>query len=899
MEMSASWSRPGTSAASRPTSSYSIGRADFSSALGASMPRPSYTASTGAEVLSFEGSSVMAPSTTSSSAAGGVPGDRHGLSTAAASPSPSPRGGGAAADDDVVPKKENVMPGSRQQDSVQQAWWAEVEGLLAQLVPEATLEVLLPLCDALWERLRAPSGPEGPPGVQPASEGEASRRRKRILGAVAGLMDRREPQLLLRLCRVVLGGAPDKGALLGACKLLFKLSKSESNDRRFRDLGLLPLLLGVLSAGSQGGGGGSSGAPATADAVGLEALLYAAGALKNTSADSANQKQLVALGAVATFSSALRAQTQRLIKQPAGEAPATPRGGSSADAAGAKGGVKPAHVLVQLTATLRNVAVSGSSRKQFVSSGCVEELCGLLAAAPAHAELCLNVSRVLAKLSLHEDVRSRIDARPQHMDALVQALKLHTNERQLLIRLCFILGNVSAAHAANREKIAKLGLPLLLDLLEQYTSETHLAALAASGAGAGSRQGVAVAPAAALGTFRPPPKMATCSTSTAEDEPPAAPAPAAAGVVGTDAASSIHDATAASAPASAAPAPAAPAPAAASRGEGNCEAAATEDAERVDVLVKLIRLIAHLAISPAIGEQIATSPSSLALLKVLQVGRMEVHEELLLNAASAVTNLTYYMPDSSALLRSHAQLCQVLVPVLVFPNAEGMIEAARALGNLSRLAEARVTLCAARVHEALLLLLDHTSSQVAEAACGALINLAADPATRELLTACHAAPRLADLLLTLLSPPVGRGAAEGGAADGGAGGGARATAPPPPQRSDVGAALLATKTIVNLCCACEVCPLDAALVVAVEERLRESSGEGAGHESGDGGGGGEVVRSWRSLPEAAEMLVEWPQATRLLLGLLQRLPASDIAPFSLEDEDEYEESPLEEIPALD
>ena len=63
--------------------------------------------------------------------------------------------------------------------------------------------------------------------------------------------------------------------------------------------------------------------------------------------------------------------------------------------------MKPAHVLVQLTEALRNVATSGSSRKQFVSSGCVEALCTLFRAAPHNAELCLNVSRVLAKLSLH------------------------------------------------------------------------------------------------------------------------------------------------------------------------------------------------------------------------------------------------------------------------------------------------------------------------------------------------------------------------------------------------------------------------------------------------------------------------------------------------------------------
>ena len=51
--------------------------------------------------------------------------------------------------------------------------------------------------------------------------------------------------------------------------------------------------------------------------------------------------------------------------------------------------------------------------------------------------------------------------------------------------------------------------------------------------------------------------------------------------------------------------------------------------------------------------------------------------------------------------------------------------------------------------------------------------------------------------------------------------------------------------------------------------------------------------------DAQDMMAEWPQATRLLLGLLQRLPAADIRDFNLEEDEEYEESPLEEIPALE
>lgn len=330
------------------------------------------------------------------------------------------------------------------------------------------------------------------------------------------------------------------------------------------------------------------------------------------------------------------------------------------------------------------------------------------------------------------------------------------------------------------------------------------------------------------------------------------------------AASPASDAASALAPAAMPAAlPAAPPAVAPPSSAALADAASGEAAERVDVLVKLVRLLAHLAITPEIGEAIAVAAESVGLLRVLQTYSMEREEELELNVVSAITNLSYYLVDGSQLLANHEELAIALVPVLTFPNPEGMVEAARALGNLSRLAEARQTLCRVRVHEALLLLLDHTSSQVSEAACGALINLAADPETRQVLLENGAAIRLADLLLTLLSPP----------APGEAGG--------EPAPSDVGAALLSAKTLCNLCCGCATNPLDAALTAELEQRLS----------------GGASPPAWRGLvheSDVASLLSEWPQAATLLLQLLGRLPAADEPNFA--EDEEYEESPLEELP---
>jgi len=282
--------------------------------------------------------------------------------------------------------------------------------------------------------------------------------------------------------------------------------------------------------------------------------------------------------------------------------------------------------------------------------------------------------------------------------------------------------------------------------------------------------------------------------------------------------------------------------------------------ERLDVLVKLVRLLAHLAISPQIGERIAVAPEAASLLRLLQAHRVDGDDELQLNVVSAVTNLSYYVVEGSQLLASHEALCIALVPALTVPHPEGQVEAARALGNLSRLGDARQTICRVRVHEALLLLLDHSSSHVAEAACGALINLAADPPTRTALLEVGAPAKLAALLLWLLSSP----------------------APPPGQSeqlvSDIGAALLAAKTLCNLCCGCSANPLDARLTCELETRLADP-----------------MPASWHSEAGSA-LIAEWPQAASLLLQLVARLPAADEGAFA--DGEEYEAAPLDEYEEL-
>ena len=160
-----------------------------------------------------------------------------------------------------------------------------------------------------------------------------------------------------------------------------------------------------------------------------------------------------------------------------------------------------------------------------------------------------------------------------------------------------------------------------------------------------------------------------------------------------------------------------------------------EDDEEMEeqVLVKLARLAANVAIHPPSGAALARGPGGAALADLL--GAVKTSEELVLNVVSAVTNLSYYIEAErrGLFLRTPAVISH-LVDVLVHEkNVEAVLEAARALGNFSRDAASRMAMRDNRADEALVLLLNHSHRDVVYSAAGALVNIAADPSTNGIL----------------------------------------------------------------------------------------------------------------------------------------------------------------------
>jgi hypothetical protein len=328
-------------------------------------------------------------------------------------------------------------------------------------------------------------------------EAAASAVHKTVAGRLARLVElhNEDPRLLLRVARIMMQVVSARGStLLSTCKMLFKLSKDEAHDTFFIEERVVEPLLSLIireadvAAAAVAGGEAEPAAKSKGKSKRvvseLDLLVYAVGALKNISNNAGNQKVLSQQGVFAALSGVVEYTV-------AAAAGATPAGTSAAAAdSGPQLGDRHVQVLVQATAALRNMAVQDAHRKQFLTFGLLESLSKLTAMAYQHAELIMNISRILSKLTLHEDCRARMYTR-EAIQGLLRAFDAHPANLALGLRLSFILGNLTTSNEEAR-----------LMLLECGAADTlllHLARLVgvldpAERPGSGSRPGSAGRP---------------------------------------------------------------------------------------------------------------------------------------------------------------------------------------------------------------------------------------------------------------------------------------------------------------------------------------------------------------------------------------------------------------------
>lgn len=166
-----------------------------------------------------------------------------------------------------------------------------------------------------------------------------------------------------------------------------------------------------------------------------------------------------------------------------------------------------------------------------------------------------------------------------------------------------------------------------------------------------------------------------------------------------------------------------------------------------DVLIKLIRVLANLSIHPSVGAALAAAHHVVELLvTVLEYKSIEVCEELVINAATTINNLSFYKVKSSAVQDKKLRIAEMLLKLLMSNNMDGVVEAVRVFGNLSQYHEICDFIIQKKIHKFVIALLDAKNQDVCFSACGVLLNLTVDKDRRALLMEEGGIGKLVDCL---------------------------------------------------------------------------------------------------------------------------------------------------------
>uniref|UniRef100_A0A8C6JNF0 Uncharacterized protein n=1 Tax=Melopsittacus undulatus TaxID=13146 RepID=A0A8C6JNF0_MELUD len=513
-----------------------------------------------------------------------------------------------------------VETGINESEEEEIFWHLKVLPILHELEKEDNVENLCLACTKLYQALN-----EG------NMLGKRFKRRNMLLKMLYKLVDIDSDPLCLKLAKIILSMKVDGKNLLSVCKLAFKICRNEKNDYIIQNDCLLDCLLEVLR---------------TEDLQkNNEALLYCMGALKFMSGNAVLLNEMVKKGAVEMF--------LQLMKQ-INNIKENDRYFSNLG-----------HLLVQLTATLRNLADLAPARRQLIRSGAASELCVALEQRMRDKDVCTYIVRIFSKLSSYNDFCAALADCSRCYVLFLALLNKHQKQQDLVIRILFILGNLTAKNDQPREQFfqEKGSINTLISLFQTY-HELDL------------------------------------NTQKWYQEK--------------------------------------------GREEKNQP---NHPSEAEDVLIKLIRVLANLSVHPNIGAALAVAHHVVELLvTVLEYKSVDECEELVINAAITINNLSYYKVKSSAVQDKKLHIAEMLLKLLMSNSMDGVVEAVRAFGNLSRYHEICDFIIQKKIHKFMIALLDAKKQDVCFSACGVLLNLTVDKNKRAFLMEEGGIGKLVDCL---------------------------------------------------------------------------------------------------------------------------------------------------------
>eukprot|EP00127_Corallochytrium_limacisporum_P005942 Clim_evm19s215 gene=Clim_evmTU19s215 len=195
------------------------------------------------------------------------------------------------------------------------------------------------------------------------------------------------------------------------------------------------------------------------------------------------------------------------------------------------------------------------------------------------------------------------------------------------------------------------------------------------------------------------------------------------------------------------------------KNEGPVETAQTgagaPQTECEDLLVKMVRVLTNLAISPEFGPELAKAQPVGGVVSILAVKSLQCSEEMILNAVAFMHNLSYYYVEGLSITAGHLgeadenqmiKVCKLLHPILLCDNIEAVMETVRVFSNFARLQCVRAYINKSGVDRILTILLDAENLDLCAATCGALMNLMGQREHRWILKEYGGPSALIDLI---------------------------------------------------------------------------------------------------------------------------------------------------------
>nr|XP_013804339.1 PREDICTED: armadillo repeat-containing protein 2 isoform X2 [Apteryx mantelli mantelli] len=251
--------------------------------------------------------------------------------------------------------------------------------------------------------------------------GKRFKRKSVLLKTLYKLVDLDSDPLCLKLAKIILSMKVNGKNLLSVCKLAFKICRNEKNDYIIQNDRFLDCLLEVLR---------------TEDLQkNNEALLYCMGAVKFMSGNAVLLNEMVNKRAVEMLLQLMK-QINNIKEN---------------DTHFSNLG----HLLVQLTATLRNLADIPQARCQLICNGAVPELCVALEQHMNDMDVCTYIVRIFSKLSSYNDFCAALADCSRCYVLFLALLNKHQKKQDLVVRIVFILGNLTANNNQAREQFFK------------------------------------------------------------------------------------------------------------------------------------------------------------------------------------------------------------------------------------------------------------------------------------------------------------------------------------------------------------------------------------------------------------------------------------------------------------